>query len=239
MGTNIITGYTGTRHITPAMDASVYRAAFGADEYVMSDGNKLAGSMPTINDFTILDGLVSMQGHMIQILQETLSVDTCATGYARIDLVCLRFTHDNVSLVDAAELIVIKGTEVQSGNTPVAPAYNTGKIDEGATIVDMPLYRIDLNGSAVTFSRLFVRAYSTEEARPLQINLGTVSSLPTTVSDDRIVAEHIVKPSDCLLSNPSAQTGDWTVNTSDGSLAVSGSISGSTTATIWLVIPLE
>lgn len=239
MGTNIITGYTGTRHITPAMDASVYRAAFGADEYVMSDGNKLAGSMPTINDFTILDGLVSMQGHMIQVTQETLSVDTCATGYERIDLVCLRFTHDNVSLIDDAELIVIKGTEVQSGNTPVAPSYNTGKIDEGATVVDMPLYRIDLDGSTVTFTRLFVRSYSTEEARPLQINLGTVSSLPTSVTDDRIVAEHIVKPSDCLLSNPSAQTGDWTVTTTDGSLSVSGSISGSTTATIWLVIPLE
>lgn len=72
MGANIITGYTGTRHITPAMDASVYRAAFGADEYVLSEGNRLAGSMPTINDFTVLDGLVSMQGHMIQVTQETL-----------------------------------------------------------------------------------------------------------------------------------------------------------------------
>lgn len=239
MSANIITGYTGTRHITPAMDASVYRAAFGADEYVLSEGNKLGGSMPTINDFTILDGLVSMQGHMIQILQETLSIDTCANGYLRIDLICLRFTHDNVTLVDDAELVVIKGSEVQSGNTPVEPAHNTGVIDEGATIVDMPLYRIDLAGSTVTFTRLFVRSYSTEEARPLQISLGTISSLPATISDDRIVAEHIVKPSDCLLSNPSAQTSDWTVTTSDGSLTVSGTVSGSTTATIWLVIPLE
>lgn len=239
MGANIITGYTGTRHITPAMDASVYRAAFGADEYVLSEGNRLAGSMPTINDFTVLDGLVSMQGHMIQVTQETLSIDTCANGYERIDLICLRFTHDNVSLIDACELVVIKGTEVQSGNTPVEPAHNTGVIDEGASIVDMPLYRIDLAGSTVTFSRLFVRSYSTEEARPLQINLGTISSLPVTVSDDRVTADHICKPADCLLSLPSAQTSDWTVTTSDGSLTVSGTVSGSTTATIWLVIPLE
>lgn len=239
MGANIITGYTGTRHITPAMDASVYRAAFGADEYVMSEGNRLAGSMPTINDFTILDGLVSMQGHMVQVTQETLSIDTCANGYKRIDLVCLRYTHDNVSLVDACELVVIKGTEVQSGNAPVEPPHNTGVIDEGASIVDMPLYRIDLAGSTVTFSRLFAGSYTIEEARPLQINLGTVSSLPVTVTDDRIRADHICKPADCLLSNPSAQTSDWTVTTSDGSVTVSGSISGSTTATIWLVIPLE
>ena len=239
MSANIITGYTGTRHITPSMDASVYRAAFGADEYVLSEGNKLGGSMPTINDFTILDGLVSMQGHMIQILQETLSIDTCANGYQRIDLICLRYTHDNVSLIDGAELVVIKGGEVQAGNTPVVPSHNTGVIDEGASVVDMPLYRIDLAGSTVTFTRLFVRSYSTEEARPLQINLGTLSSLPATATDDRIVSEHIVKPSDCLLSNPSAQTSDWTVTTQDGSVTVAGSISGSTTATIWLVIPLE
>ena len=239
MGANIITGYTGTRHITPAMDASVYRSAFGADDYVLSDGNHLEASMPDINSFQVMDGLASMQGHMIQVTQETLAVSTCATGYERIDLVVLRYNHDSGSLVDSAELVIIEGTAVQSGNTPVEPSYNTGNIDSGAAVVDMPLYRIDLAGSTVTFSRLFAGSYTIEEARPLQINLGTVSSLPVTVTDARITADHICKPADCLLSNPSAQTSDWTVTTQDGSVTISGSISGSTTATIWLVIPIE
>ena len=154
MGANIITGYTGTRHITPALDASVFRSAFGLGEYILSDGNKCAGSMPSINQFEILGGLVSMQGHQIQVTQETLAVDTCANGYERIDLVCMRFTHDNLTMIDAAQLVVIKGTEVQSGNTPVEPTYNTGTIDSGATIVDMPLYRIDLDGSNVTYTQV-------------------------------------------------------------------------------------
>lgn len=239
MGANIITGYTGTRHITPAMDASVYRSAFGADDYVLSDGNHLEASMPDINSFQVMDGLASMQGHMIQVTQETLAVSTCATGYERIDLVVLRYNHDSGSLVDSAELVIIEGTAVQSGNTPVEPSYNTGNIDSGAAVVDMPLYRIGLAGSTVTFSRLFARSYTIEEARPLQINLGTVSSLPVTVTDARITADHICKPADCLLSNPSVQTSDWTVTTQDGSVTISGSISGSTTATIWLVIPIE
>ena len=239
MGANIITGYTGTRHITPAMDASVYRSAFGADDYVLSDGNHLEASMPDINSFQVMGGLASMQGHMIQVTQETLAVSTCATGYERIDLVVLRYNHDSGSLVDSAELVIIEGTAVQSGNTPVEPSYNTGNIDSGAALVDMPLYRINLAGSTVTFSRLFAGSYTIEEARPLQINLGTVSSLPVTVTDERITADHICKPADCLLSNPSAQTSDWTVTTQDGSVTISGSISGSTTATIWLVIPIE
>lgn len=239
MGANIITGYTGTRHITPAMDAAVYRSTFGPDSYILSDGNQLAGSMPSVNEFTVLDGLVSMQGHQIQVTQETLSVDTCANGYKRIDLVCMRFEHDNNSQIDSASLIVIKGTEVADPNDPTMPSYNTGDIDSGASVVDFPLYRIDLAGSTVTFSSLFERSYSTEEARPLQINLGTISSLPVTVADDRITAEHICKPYDCFLSDPSVKTSDWTVTTSDGSVTVSGSMSNSTTATIWLVIPLE
>lgn len=154
MGANIITGYTGTRHITPAMDAAVWRSVFGADSWILADGNQLAGSMPDINHFTVLDGLASMQGHQVQVTQETLSVDTCANGYKRIDLVCLRFEHDNSTLIDSASLVVIKGTAVQSGNTPSVPTHNTGDIDSGASVVDFPIYQINLNGSTVTFDAL-------------------------------------------------------------------------------------
>lgn len=239
MGANIITGYTGTRHITPAMDAAVYRSTFGPDSYILSDGNQLAGSMPSVNEFTVLDGLVSMQGHQIQVAQETLAVDTCANGYERIDLVCMRFTHDNNTLIDATQLVVIKGTEVQSGNTPTVPTYNTGVIDAGATVVDMPLYRIDLDGSNVTHSKMFTRAYSTKELQPLKIEIASLSTLPHTISDARILKEHICKPGDCYLSDPSAQASNWTVTTSDGSVTITGAISGSTNATIWLTIPFE
>ena len=151
----IITGYTGTRHITPAMDAAVWRAIFGEDNYIIDVGNKCAGSMPSINEFTILDGVVSMQGHMGYGTQTTLTIETCATGYRRIDLVCCRYTHDNDTLIDKMEYVVIKGTEVQAPNVAPVPAYNTGIIDQGALIVDYPLYQVNLDGSTVTFSKKF------------------------------------------------------------------------------------
>lgn len=239
MGANIITGYTGTRHITPAMDAAVFRSIFGQYSYVLSDGNKLAGSMPSINEFTILDGVISMQGHQIQVTQESLSVDTCANGYERIDLIVCRYEHDNNSLIDSTELLVLKGTEVQSGNTPTAPAYNQGVIDQGATVVDMPLYQLRLSGASVTITRLFLRQYTVEEARPFKVNLGSISSLPVTFQNSKIVAEHEVPPGNAYLSNPTAQTGDWTITTNDGSLTLSGAISGSTSVTLWLEIPTE
>lgn len=233
MGANIITGYTGTRHITPAMDAAVYRSTFGADSYILSDGNQLSASMPDINSFTILDGLVSMQGHQVQITQETLNVDTCANGYERIDLIAMRFTHDNVSLVDAAQLVVIKGVEVQSGNTPSVPSHNTGIIDDGASVVDFPLYQLNLSGSTITITQLADVVEGTIEGlTTLVLSVPAFSSLPQTVTDNRISAQHVVVNS--VLGTPSAQTSDWTVTTSDGSLTIAGSISGSTALTLYL-----
>lgn len=57
-------------------------------------------------------------------------------------------------------------------------------------------------------------------------NCGTISSLPTTITDSNITADMVVLES--TLSNPSAQTSDWDITTANGSVTISGSISGST-----------
>lgn len=150
----IITGYTGTRHIKPAMDAAVWRSIFGPDHYIVNVGSLCAGSMPSINEFTILDGVVSMQGHMGYGTEQTLAVDTCSTGFKRIDLVVVRFTHDSSTLIDNMEYMVLKGSEVPDSEVPGPPTHSTGIIDDGATQVDFPLYEIELNGSTVSFRQL-------------------------------------------------------------------------------------
>lgn len=171
MGANIITGYTGTRHITPAMDASVFRSIIGPDAYILNDGDKCVGSMPDINHFTVAGGNISLQGYQVQITQETLTVDTCATGYKRIDLVALRYNHDTGTQVDSFTLEIIKGTEVTS--TPAEPSYNSGEIEAGVNDVDMILYRIDLDGSTVTFATV-----ATTISSNLSLILGAYTSTP-------------------------------------------------------------
>ena len=65
------------------------------------------------------------------------------------------------------------------------------------------------------------------------ITIASFSSLPQTVNNSVITEDMIVCAS--TLSNPSAQTGNWTVTTADGSLTVSGEISGATTLTLCLI----
>ena len=67
----------------------------------------------------------------------------------------------------------------------------------------------------------------------LVVSVASFSALPQTITNANIEDDMVVVNS--VLSNPSAQTGDWTVTTSSGSLTISGSISGSTTATLYLM----
>jgi hypothetical protein len=71
----------------------------------------------------------------------------------------------------------------------------------------------------------------------LVISIPSFSSLPLTISNSSITNDMVAVNSE--LGTPSAQTGDWTgdwtVTTSNGSLTVSGSISGSTTLKLYLM----
>ena len=77
--------------------------------------------------------------------------------------------------------------------------------------------------------------YSSAKVETMKVVVASktsVSSLPTTISDTKITSDHVLLNS--VLSNPSAQTGDWTVTTSAGQAVISGTISGSTDITLYL-----
>lgn len=68
----------------------------------------------------------------------------------------------------------------------------------------------------------------------LELTVSSADSLPQTITDTRITAD--MKVINSVLSNPSAQTGDWTVTTSAGSAVISGTISGTTNITLYLAV---
>ena len=77
-------------------------------------------------------------------------------------------------------------------------------------------------------------SYSLADFMVTTISLSAVSALPFTHTDSSIMAEHKVVHS--VLSNPAAQTSDWTVTTEAGSLTISGTISGTTDIKLDLII---
>lgn len=73
-----------------------------------------------------------------------------------------------------------------------------------------------------------------DSLKVLVVTLASFSSLPQTFYETAVTADHVCIKAE--LGTPSAQTSDWTVTTSAGELNISGSISGSTTATLYLAI---
>ena len=65
---------------------------------------------------------------------------------------------------------------------------------------------------------------------PIKVTISSVSSLSTTRTVSGITADMICY--EATLSNPSAQTSDWTVTTAANQITISGSISGTTDITL-------
>lgn len=66
----------------------------------------------------------------------------------------------------------------------------------------------------------------------LEINCGTISSLPQTFTNTGITDDMVAVNSE--VGNPFAMGSKWNVATSNGSVTVSGTISGSTTLKLYL-----
>ena len=111
----------------------------------------------------------------------------------------------------------------------------------GTTAIQEPkAYQTVTDGNTVTDGTAVFKAVSVSgqitklsKTEVLIINVSSFSSLPQTVSNANIESDMVVVNS--VLGTPSAQIADWTVTTSNGSLTISGSISGSTTATLYLM----
>ena len=88
-------------------------------------------------------------------------------------------------------------------------------------------------GSRVIQPSVFNQAVA-ELSNVLVVSVSSFSSLPKTVSNSNITSDMVVLKAE--LGTPSAQTADWEVTTSTGSLSITGTnaISGSTTLKLYL-----
>ena len=153
---NIVTGYTGTPHVTANEAQALNQGIFGPENYVLDVGERFSATLVDANNITIEDGEGVLQGVQFRIAPgetENVSIDSGTTGYNRIDLICARYTKDAQTGVEAVNLVVIKGTPTSS--TPSEPAYNTGDVLLGDSPVDFPLHKVTVTGLTPVLTQLF------------------------------------------------------------------------------------
>lgn len=144
----IITGYTGTNHISSDDDRHLYAGILGNGCYVLNDnGNQLGITNLGNNQLQIDRGGVVINGTHARIENpEIVTVPNGTVGMMRRDVIVARYTK--LGLIENVELKVLSGTPATSN--PQLPLMYDNKsgynVLSGDTTVDFPLYEIVFNG---------------------------------------------------------------------------------------------
>ena len=172
---DIITGYTGSPHVTAEQDRDVNIGIFGAESYVLRTGSRLKAEVSSNNEIKVRDGVIMHQGCAASIKKNTydsLTIANGSQGMKRVDLIVARYSRDQNTKEESLVLKVIQGTPKESG--PAVPGYTTGDIQAGDLIADMPLYQVTLNGLNITeVKQLFATQDSIAE---LSSNLANIKA---------------------------------------------------------------
>ena len=150
---NIITGYRGEPHITAQEDRDINIGVVGNslnDLYVLDVGQKLEADIVSANEIRIRDGIMVMQGCAASIdygAYDSLEISNGALGMQRIDIIAAQYEKDNDTSVENVSLVVVEGTP--DAADPQPPALTGGDLQGGDTLIQMPLYYVNLDGVSI------------------------------------------------------------------------------------------
>lgn len=140
----LVTGHSGTPHVSAADVATMHRGTYGASDCVLDVDEQLSCKVLSANQVQIGTGGCMLQGHFCRTdVAEMLVVESGTPNYKRNDLVVARYSLDADS-VQSVSLVVVKGTPTTG--TAADPAITEGDIDGGASRADFVLWRIPISG---------------------------------------------------------------------------------------------
>ena len=152
----IVTGYTGTPHVSSNDDQGFHQGIFGSGNNVLNVGSTFEAELVDATTVTIADGEGMLQGVHFRVAPgtvDTVNIDAGVVGYNRIDLICARYTKDANSGIESVDWHVIKGTP--SSSTPTAPDAEDGDVLAGDLVADYPMYKVTITGVTPTIEKLF------------------------------------------------------------------------------------
>ncbi len=178
----IITGKTGTPHITSQQDRDINCAVFGSDSYVMPVGERLKAEQQTSNTIRIRDGLLVMQGCAASIDSgafDDVQIENGSQGVNRIDLIVARYTQETETGYESVKIQVIKGTPA---NSPKPPAVQTGEIRKGVKTVDFVLYEVQLEAITIESVKIqVIKGTPANSPKPPAVQTGEIRKGVKTV----------------------------------------------------------
>ena len=147
----LATGRRGSPHITSQQDRQKHQGIFGDGAYILNTGNRLEPEVQSSNKIHIKDGALMFQGALFTVKVGTydeVTINNGNQGMKRKDLIVARYTYDSSDNIEAGEWAVIQGTP--AADNPVVPEAESGDIQMGDSVVECPVFVVNLDGINVT-----------------------------------------------------------------------------------------
>lgn len=173
----LVTGYKGASHVTAEQVADFQAGVFGNGNYILNIGSKFRCDINSANKVTINDGVLIMQGRQIVIENndsEQINVENGTMDMKRHDLIVVKY-EKSVDNTESASLDIIKGVTATDPVDPVVP-YLNADIRSGADVCQVPLYRIVIDGLAISSTVCLVNVITSIDGSIKKVNNKTPDS---------------------------------------------------------------
>ena len=147
----IVTGKTGTPHVTSRQFRGMMEGIIGQDSYIITHGENLEPELVTNNKLKIKSGMMCHHGNISAVeigTYDEVTVQNGTQGMKRIDLIVNRYSKVEGTGIEENNWVVIQGTP--AAEDPAAPAYTEGNLQEGDLVDDCPVFEAHLDGINVT-----------------------------------------------------------------------------------------
>lgn len=147
----IVTGKTGTPHVTSRQFRGMMEGIIGQDSYIITHGENLEPELVTNNKLKIKSGMMCHRGNISTVeigTYDEVTIQNGTQGMKRIDLIVNRYSKVEGTGIEENNWVVIQGTP--GAEDPVAPAYTEGNLQEGDLVDDCPVFEAHLDGINVT-----------------------------------------------------------------------------------------
>ena len=147
----IVSGRTGSPHVTSQQFRQMLEGIIGQGSYIITSGENLKPELSSNNLLKIRSGMMAHHGCISCVdigTYDEVTLTNGSHGTKRIDLIVNRYTRNAETEVENCSWKVIQGTPVASN--PAVPAYTSGNLQNGDLVDDCPAFEVHYDGINVT-----------------------------------------------------------------------------------------
>ena len=208
----IVSGRTGSPHVTSQQFRQMLEGIIGQGSYIITSGENLKPELSSNNLLKIRSGMMAHHGCISCVdigTYDEVTLTNGSQGMKRIDLIVNRYTRNAETEVENCSWKVIQGKPVASN--PAVPVYTSGNLQNGDLVDECPAFEVHYDGINVTEVKSLLSV--TDGLSGLSSNLTKANSKITTTNTNLAKTNTVLENRKPIIVDSTAQgTVNWDTN---------------------------